>query len=74
MSQEAAAAESRLTELEVRYTHQQTLLGELSDVVYAQQQEIDALKKRLSALEGRLADAGDTERPTDPSEEIPPHY
>ena len=74
MSQEAERAEARLIELEVRYTHQETLLRELSDVVYAQRQEIDALKQRLTTLEGRLGDVGDTERPTDPSEEIPPHY
>ena len=64
--------DERLTELEIRFTEQQRLLQELSDVVYAQQRTIDLLeaqlqvfRKKLEAEPG-LVDAGQQEKP--------PHY
>jgi uncharacterized coiled-coil protein SlyX len=72
--EELARAEARLVELEVRYTHHQKLLRELNDVVYQQHQEIAGLKERLVALEQRLVGFSDSEPPTDPSDEVPPHY
>ncbi|MBX5482968.1 MAG: SlyX family protein [Myxococcaceae bacterium] len=64
--------ESRVAELELRYTEQQRLLQDLSDVVYAQQKSIDLLmaevallRKKLEAEPG-LVDANAVERP--------PHY
>jgi len=64
--------EERIIELELRFTEQQALLGELSDVLYAQgktlerlQVEVAALRERLAAEPG-LVEATDVERP--------PHY
>jgi len=65
--------EERIIQLEERYTHQQALLQDLSDVVFEQQKAIDQLqaevthlKQRLQAAEPGLVDANANERP--------PHY
>ena len=47
---------------------------ELSDVVYRQQQEIDALRARLDALAQRIDAAQTPYTPSSPEEERPPHY
>lgn len=47
---------------------------ELSDVVYRQQLEIQALQARLDALAQRLDAAQTPETPRTPEEERPPHY
>ena len=64
--------DERLTELEIRFTEQQRLLQELSDVVYAQQRtiyfreaQLQVFRKKLEAEPG-LVDAGQQEKP--------PHY
>ncbi|MCY1030088.1 SlyX family protein [Corallococcus sp. BB11-1] len=62
----------RLVELEIRYTQQQELLQELSDVLYQQGRVIDTLRVELDRLklkleaEPGLVDARQQERP--------PHY
>ncbi len=62
--------EERLVELELRFTEQQQLLQELSDVVYAQGQslerlehELAAMGQKLAAMEPGLVDATVAERP-----------
>ena len=47
---------------------------ELSDVVYRQQQEIEALRARLDALAQRIDAAQTPYTPRTPEEERPPHY
>ncbi|HYH98456.1 SlyX family protein [Hyalangium sp.] len=64
--------ESRFIELELRYMQQAELLQQLSDVLYAQQQQLDALKGEVDLLKRKLeggpglVDAKQQERP--------PHY
>ncbi|RKH11961.1 SlyX family protein [Corallococcus sp. CA053C] len=64
--------DKRLVELEIRYTQQQELLQELSDVLYQQGRVIDTLRSELDRLklkleaEPGLVDARQQERP--------PHY
>lgn len=70
----ATEIEARVVELEVRYTHQERALAELSDVVYRQQQVIDQLERRLKLLEKRLVEVGEAPAPRDPKDEVPPHY
>lgn len=70
----SSTLEARLVELEVRYTHQERALEELSDVVYRQQQLIDTLERRVKALEKRLVDLGEPVPARDPKDEVPPHY
>ncbi len=62
--------DARVTELEIRYTHQQRMLEKLSDVVAEQGRTIDRLTKELVALRARVADLGDDK----PGNEPPPHY
>jgi SlyX protein len=59
----------KIVDLEIRYTHLERQLQELSDVVFAQQRIIDTLSKEVLALRGRLEDPGIT-----PRAEKPPHY
>jgi uncharacterized coiled-coil protein SlyX len=64
-----ATAESRLIDLETRYTHLARQFDELSAVVARQQTVIDGLVKRLGAALARIAELG-TPQPND----RPPHY
>jgi len=63
----------RIVELELRFTEQQQMLQQLSDVVYAQGQSLERLEHELAAMGQKLAamDPGlvDVTIP-----ERPPHY
>lgn len=61
--------EERITELEIRYTHQQDLLQQLSDIIAQQGREIDGLRAALDTMK-RQADAAGVTPPNEP----PPHY
>jgi SlyX protein len=61
--------EERLVALEVRYTHLERQVDELSQVVFGQQKVIDRLTKELTAL--RKSASGVKAGPGD---EPPPHY
>jgi uncharacterized coiled-coil protein SlyX len=61
--------ESRLVDLEVRYTHLERQVAELSDVVFAQQRAIDSLLRQLSATKADIAQLSDPV-----ANEKPPHY
>ena len=64
--------DSRLTELEIRFTQQQELLQELSEVLYAQQRELDALRLEVGQLKKKLE--GDPGLVDARQQERPPHY
>lgn len=65
-------SETRLADLEVKCAYLEKTLSELSDVVWKQQKELDALKDAYRGLKDRLnaepglVDAAQQERP--------PHY
>ena len=61
--------ESRLIELETRYAHLERQVADLSEVVFEQRKELDALGAQLRAVNARLEQQGDA-TPNDP----PPHY
>ena len=61
--------ESRLVDLEVRYTHLERQVAELSDVVFAQQRTIDNLLRQLSSTKADLAQLSEPV-----TNEKPPHY
>jgi uncharacterized coiled-coil protein SlyX len=61
--------ESRLVDLEVRYTHLERQVAELSDVVFAQQRAIDGLLRQLSSPRADLAQLSGPV-----TNEKPPHY
>jgi len=63
----------RLETVEIKLAHLERAVQELSDVVYRQQQQLDAalamnqhLRQQLQEFEGRASDAS--------AVEIPPHY
>lgn len=64
----------RLTALEIQLTHQQQQVEELNELVYRQQQDIDALNTELRRIKEQLQfalpsfvrEAGD--------DDPPPHY
>ncbi len=64
--------DQRLTELEIRFTEQQALLGELSDVLYAQQRTIDGLAAQVQVLQKKLE--GEPGLVDAQQQEKPPHY
>jgi uncharacterized coiled-coil protein SlyX len=61
--------ESRLIDLEVRYTHLERQVAELSEVVFAQQRAIDGLLRQLSSTKADLAQLSEPV-----TNEKPPHY
>jgi uncharacterized coiled-coil protein SlyX len=61
--------ESRLVDLEVRYTHLERQVAELSEVVFAQQRTIDGLLRQLSSTRDEIAQLS-----TPAANEKPPHY
>ena len=61
--------ESRLVDLEVRYTHLERQVAELSDVVFAQQQAIDSLLRQLNSTKADLAQLSEPL-----TNDRPPHY
>ena len=69
------ALASRVVELETLVTHLQRTLGELDQVVLAQQKQIETLTRQLAALRGQFAALVDPpEPPRNPEDERPPHY
>jgi SlyX protein len=63
-----------IEEIESKITYLEHAIGELSDVVFAQQREIRALKTEIDQLRDRLEAAREEERPAGPDLERPPHY
>lgn len=65
-------SDQRLADLEIKTSYLEKTIGELSDVVWRQQRELDALKEQYRALKDRVgADPGlvDASR-----NDRPPHY
>jgi len=64
----------RLTDIEIKIAHIENSVGELSDVLYSQQQLLDRMAQRLDKLAESIVLAGDTTGNNDPAAEKPPHY
>lgn len=63
---------ARVQELEIKAMEQQRLLADLSEVIYAQQRELDELGKRVHRLGQKLAaEPGLVDQN---QEDKPPHY
>lgn len=67
------SGETRIESLEFKVAHLERALQELSDVLYRQQRELDALRDRAQELLQQVQSLED--RGADPTRvEIPPHY
>jgi uncharacterized coiled-coil protein SlyX len=64
----------RVTELEMLCTHLQRTLGELDQVVLAQQRQIDGLARNFERLAAGLDTLAAPQPPLKPEDEKPPHY
>lgn len=71
---EEAAMESRLTNLEIRLTHQEAALEQINAVVIRQQSQLDALLRDITQLKRQLHETmpGNIASPSE--ETPPPHY
>ena len=66
------STENRLTELEIRLTHQESTIDELNKTIYEQWQTIEQLTKDVLALKDRYKTL--TQSEIDDSPYVPPHY
>jgi SlyX protein len=60
--------------LEVKIAYLEAANAELSDVVYRQQKEFDALKTRFAELTGRFEELAAKPQEWTAQDEKPPHY
>jgi SlyX protein len=65
--------ETRLTDLEIRLTHQEAALDEMNSVLLKQYKLIEELRGEMATLQRQLQDMG-TGIIANPAEETPPHY
>jgi SlyX protein len=66
---------ARVTELETLCTHLQRTVGELDEVVLAQQRQIDALVRSYERLAAGVESiSAQPTAPLKPEDEKPPHY
>jgi uncharacterized coiled-coil protein SlyX len=61
--------ETRFTELEIRYSHLERQVADLSDVVFGQQKIIESLQRELANIRVKVGELGDPL-----VDEKPPHY
>lgn len=66
------ATDSRLIELEIRYSHLERLVEDLSRVVFEQGKTIDLLRVELLRMRSRMLDEGAETNAG--QHEKPPHY
>jgi uncharacterized coiled-coil protein SlyX len=60
--------------IELRIAYLERANNDLSEVVYRQQQQIDALRAQLAVVSGKLDGALTEQTEYTPEQERPPHY
>lgn len=68
-----SSSDSRLTELEIRFSEQQQVIEDLSEMVIAQGKRIETLEKHLKLMKDKL-DAVEPGLVDARANEKPPHY
>ncbi len=63
--------DERFSDMEMRLSHQEKTIVELSDVIAAQWKKIDALERQLRRLSEEMQEMGGAEAH---SQQKPPHY
>jgi SlyX protein len=66
--------DNRITELEIRFSHQDDFLRQLNEVVVDQQQKIDRLEKEILDLKRNINQESGVDGGRSLSDEKPPHY
>jgi uncharacterized coiled-coil protein SlyX len=67
-------SDEALEQIQTKIAFLERANAELSDVVFRQHQEIQALGAQIKAISERLAESLDEERPAESAQERPPHY
>ena len=66
--------EDRLVEIETKMAFQENTIKDLSDAVYSQQKQIDALNKTIKQLVDQIDDSSVISPRGNLKDEKPPHY
>jgi uncharacterized coiled-coil protein SlyX len=66
--------QAALEQIEVKIAYLERTTVELSDVVFSQHREIQALQAQVKLLQERLSAVQAQEAPHDAEQERPPHY
>ena len=66
--------EDRITDLEMRFMHQERTIQEMSDLIFRQQQAIDRLEEEMGALRRQFLTVAPSLVKRPEEEEPPPHY
>jgi SlyX protein len=66
--------EERITELELRFMHQEKTINELNDTVCRQELAIARLERELGRMREQVQTLSPSINRTDAEEEPPPHY
>lgn len=66
--------ETKITDLEIRLTHQEAAIEEMNAVLLQQHQLIESLKSELALLQRQLRDMGSSNVVDASQEPPPPHY
>jgi uncharacterized coiled-coil protein SlyX len=74
MSENAFMSAETIERIELKIAYLEQANNELSEVVYRQQQLLDALQARLLALTGKMESALSEQSAYTAEQERPPHY
>jgi SlyX protein len=66
--------EERLTELELRFMHQEMTINELNEIVCRQEAAIARLERELGRMREQFSSLSPSINRTSEEEEPPPHY
>lgn len=64
----------RLTDLEIRFMHQERTIQELNEIVCRQELSIERLERDLRAMQEQVKEALPSLNRTEDEEDPPPHY
>ncbi|WP_430470802.1 SlyX family protein [Thalassospira lucentensis] len=67
-------AESRITDLETKMAHMDTMINDLSDMIKSQWDRIDILERRNRLMSDDVKRMGDLMRTSSEDDVPPPHY
>ena len=66
--------EERITELEMRFMHQEQTINELNEIVCRQELALERLGREMAAMREQLKTAASSINRSPEEEEPPPHY